>query len=146
MCLRARDENGPQIRLQALAYPAFDVPSEYPSFREYSDGPVLTAQDCTWFLDNYLSGPDDLDNPYAIPAAAETLAGLPSALVITAEVDPLRDSAEQYVDRLTADGVVAELHRYPGVFHSFFTEVGTLTAADEAVSEMAHLIGKTLLQ
>ncbi|WP_165369293.1 alpha/beta hydrolase [Rhodococcus sp. Q1] len=146
VCLRARDENGPQVRLQALAYPAFDLPSDYASFREYSDGPVLTAQDCIWFFDNYLDGPDDSHNPYAIPAAADTLAGLPPALVITAEVDPLRDSAEQYVARLASDGVAAELHRYPGVFHSFFTEVGTLTAADEAVSEMAQLIGKTLLR
>lgn len=140
VCLRARDFGGPAIVMQVLAYPAFARPEHFSSFIEYADAPVLTARDCEWFLSNYVRGDADYADPYAIPAAASTLAGLPPAFVVSAEIDPLRDCAEDYARRLIATGVAAELRRYDGVCHGFFTEVGTLTAADAAVAEAASRV------
>jgi acetyl esterase len=76
-------------------------------------------------------------NPLAMPACAKTLARLPQALVITAEVDVLRDDAEAYAARLADEGVEVEAMRFNGVFHSFFTEPGTFREADEAISLVA---------
>lgn len=80
--------------------------------------------------------------PLRGPDARRVVAGPPPALVLTAEVDPLRDDAEAYAERLRRDGVEVTLTRYAGVFHGFFTEVGVFTKTDEAVAQVArHLRG-----
>jgi acetyl esterase len=66
---------------------------------------------------------------------AASLTGLAPAHVITAEVDPIRDDAEAYAERLAAEGVPATVQRYHGVFHGFFPEVQTYTKAKQAVSD-----------
>jgi acetyl esterase len=82
-----------------------------------------------WYRDKYLPEGEDGSAPYVSPLRARDLAGLPPALVITAEYDPLRDEGETYARRLSASGVPAEIKRSPGMFHGFF---GLSTVLDEA--------------
>ncbi len=118
--LRARAERGPRLRGQVLYYPVTDFP-EPPtaSAREFAQGFYLTQADMRWFWEQYLDDPAQAANPYAAPLRAPSLHGLPPALVITAEYDPLRDEGEHYAQRLRDDGVDVTLSRYDGMVHGF---------------------------
>ncbi|WP_133917253.1 alpha/beta hydrolase [Streptomyces sp. NBC_00582] len=141
VCLLARDRGGPPIVFQLLAYPPTEYGVPRPSWTEYADGPLITSDDVLWFWDQYLRDEADRADPLAVPANARDLRGLPPAFIITAECDPLRDGGEDFARRLREDGVRSAAKRYPGVFHAFFTEVGTIARAKEAVDDAArHLV------
>jgi acetyl esterase len=135
LCLDLRSRGHAQPVLQLLVYPGVDDSFERPSWTEFADAPLLGTEDARWFLRQYIGescvAPDEL----AAPMRASSLAGLAPAHVITAEVDPLRDDAEAYADRLSAEGVVVTRQRYRGVFHGFFTEVETYATARRAVAD-----------
>ena len=103
---------------------------------ENAQGYMLTREWMQQAWDRYLQGPDDSKNPYASPAFAKDLSGLPPALVLTAEYDPLRDEGEDYGRRLQAAGVPATVSRYDGMIHgfTFFTKI--VPAAREGRTEM----------
>ncbi len=73
-----------------------------------------------WFEDMYLGDAQTHTHPYASPLLAASLSGLPPALVVTAEFDPLRDQGEHYARRLEQSGVEVKLSRYDGAIHAFF--------------------------
>ncbi len=138
-CLHLRDHGLPLPVTQVLVYPAIDDHFSTPSWREFADAPLLTAADARWFWEQYLgtshrAGSDQ----YAAPLNATSLLDLPPAVVITTEVDPLRDDAEAYADRLRADGVPVTSVRHLGVFHGFFTEVGTFAQTDTAINDVVR--------
>jgi acetyl esterase len=140
-CLEAVRSGGPIPCFQLLVYPPTDFASQRPSWTEHADAPVLAAVDARWFMSLYLANEADRDNPLVSPEKAPTLAGLPPAHVITAEVDVLRDDSEAFAERLRADGVPTTATRYPGVFHGFFTEVGVYARTTQAIAEAAeHLV------
>jgi acetyl esterase len=89
------------------------------SAREFAQGFYLTQADMRWFWEQYLDDPAQAANPYAAPLRAPSLHGLPPALVITAEYDPLRDEGEHYAQRLREGGVDVTLSRYDGMVHGF---------------------------
>lgn len=97
-----------------------------PSYQQNAEGYFLTSGDMVWFWNHYLNSEADAANPHACPLRAASLAGLPPALVITAEFDPLRDEGEMYAARLRESGVAAELVRYDGMIHGFFSMAGVL--------------------
>ena len=73
-------------------------------------------------------------------ALAKNFKGLPSAHIITAECDPLRDEGEAYAETLRSAGVAATVTRYPGMIHGFFTMANVLDQGKKAVAEAAaHL-------
>jgi acetyl esterase len=91
-----------------------------------------------WFCNHYLSSPADIDNWQASPARAKTLEGLPSAYVLTAGGDPLRDEGDEYAARLKQAGVPVTYKHFPGQFHGFFTMGKLLPQANVAVTEIAN--------
>jgi acetyl esterase len=143
VCLRARESGGPDIRFQLLVYPCIDGRRSYPSFRENGDGYLLTASTMTWFWENYI-GAADPEDPMLSPLYAPDLSGLPDALVITAEFDPLRDEGEAYAERLRQAGVVAHGSRYDGQIHGFFALSSVFDAARKAVDEAARALRAAL--
>ncbi|HZU16759.1 MAG TPA: alpha/beta hydrolase [Candidatus Dormibacteraeota bacterium] len=110
---------GPRLAYQLLIYPATDLRGWYPSYEENGEGYLLTERDMRWFESNYLGADADRDDPRVSPLRAPSHAGLPPALVVTAEYDPLRDQGEAYGEKLRAAGVPAEVRRYPGMIHAF---------------------------
>ena len=121
-CIQARERGGPSIRLQVPIYPSFDLrPSpQYPSRLTWGRGGyVLDHEDIEWMLDHYLNDRTEGDDWRASPLLAPRLAGLPPALVITADHDPLCDEGKAYADRLAAEGVKVEYVCFSGTFHGF---------------------------
>jgi acetyl esterase/lipase len=130
LTLLARDRGGPPIAFQCLMIPELDDRLDTPSMQRFTDTPMwyraAAERSWRWYLgDAYGSG--DV-SPYAAPARATDLAGLPPAYVTTMEFDPLRDEGIVYALRLLQAGVSVELHTFPGTFH------GSGMAADAAVT------------
>jgi acetyl esterase len=135
--LMARDRGGPSIVHQLLVYPITDVGLDTPSYERFADGHVLTRASMRWAWAQYLRRPEDGFHPYASPLRAPSLDGLPPALVITAECDPLCDEGEAYGRRLQAAGVHAVVSRFSGMVHTFFSTFPPLDATRRARSEAA---------
>ena len=98
----ARDRNGPPLVFQVLEIPVTDLTGSHPSIEENGEGYLLTKAGMQQCVDHYLAEPGDAKHPYASPLFADDLSGLPPALVMTAEFDPLRDEGEAYATRLQA--------------------------------------------
>lgn len=141
-CLLARDRGGVRLRSQLLVYPGTGIASDraYPSAEEFSGGPVLTVAAMAWFSAHYHGGDGDETDVRAQPAAAAAHAGLPPAFVLTAEVDPLRDTGEHYAGLLARAGVLTMLKRYNGAFHGFFTHGPEMAKTRAAVADAARFL------
>ncbi|MFF8278336.1 alpha/beta hydrolase [Streptomyces lateritius] len=113
--LRARDEQGPAIRFQLLNQPGLDDRQETWSQRNFTDTPWMTRDKIAASWRHYLGSQPA--TPYAAPARATDLSGLPPAYIATAEFDPNRDEGLAYGLRLLQAGVSVELHQWPGTFH-----------------------------
>jgi acetyl esterase/lipase len=124
--LLARDRGGPQLCMQYLGIPELDDRLETPSMRAYTDTPVWHRPNAVLSWQYYLAG--QAPTPYAAPARAEDLSGLPPTYVDVCEFDSLRDEGITYAQRLVQAGVPVELHLYPGTFH------GSSLVAEAAVS------------
>jgi acetyl esterase len=139
VALRARAD-GPALAGQLLVYPNTDQLADDDSMRAGDDPFLFNRHSVAWYRQHYLASPADAASPLASPLRAESLAGLPSALVITAEYDPLRDQGEAYARRLAAEGVQVELRRYPGMAHGFFTMAGTVDASRAALAQAGSAV------
>jgi acetyl esterase len=117
VALMARDRNGPRLRFQVLEIPATDLTLSHPSVTENGEGYLLTRAAMEQCVGYYLADPADARNPYCSPMFAEDLTGLPPALVMTAELDPLRDEGEAYGKRLQEAGVPTTIRRWDGQIH-----------------------------
>ncbi|MFF3859504.1 alpha/beta hydrolase [Streptomyces sp. NPDC002209] len=115
VALRARDEQGPPVRFQLLNQPGLDDRQDTWSARNFTDTPWFHRDKATTGWRHYLA--DQLPTPYAAPARATDLSGLPPAYISTAEFDPNRDEGLAYGLRLLQAGVSVELHQWPGTFH-----------------------------
>ncbi|MET7396076.1 alpha/beta hydrolase [Dactylosporangium sp. NPDC005572] len=137
LTLMAQESGDLVLAGQLLIYPNTDQAAEDDSMRENDDRYMFNHHSVAWYRSHYLTDPDDAFNPLASPLRAETLRGLPPALVITAEYDPLRDQGERYARRLAESGVPVAVTRYEGMAHGFFTMAGTLDAARLAQAQAA---------
>jgi acetyl esterase len=135
--LIARDRGQPALKYQLLIYPVTDAACDAPSYSENADGYFLTRDAMQWFWGHYIGKEVHRSNPLVSPLRAISLKGLPPALVITAEYDPLRDEGEAYAERLRAAGVPVQLTRYDGMIHGFFMMGGVLDQGRRALEQAA---------
>jgi len=139
--LKSRDENGPAIALEVMVYPVTDLSSfATPSYQEFAEGYQLTRDEMEWFRDHYLRSMLDAHSAYASPLVASDLRGLPPALIITAECDPLRDEGEAYAKRLQQAGVAVTYTCYAGMIHPFFSLSGAIPQALDAIQQVADAV------
>ena len=139
----ARKQGGPSIFFQFLIYPATD---QYPasmqrkSFIENGEDYFLTSEGMRRFLNHYLERPEQGSDPRFAPLLAKDLSGLPPALIITAEYDPLLDEGELYAQRLQEAGVPVTLKRYDGMIHGFFSMAGVIDHSNTAIDETGEIL------
>jgi acetyl esterase len=139
IAMRCRNAGGPKLAAQVLLYPVTDSSShETGSHREFAEGYFLTTAGMEWFTSLYLASADQKHHPEVSPLLASDLSGLPPALVITAEFDPLRDEGEAYGKRLEQAGVPVTITRYPGMIHGFVSMRGVLEGGRQAIQEAAQ--------
>ena len=139
VAIKARDlidsgQPAPAIAYQLLLYPVTNFSFDTDSYRENATGLLLTTEAMRWFWDHYLVNQAQGSDSYASPLQADSLRGLPAALVITAECDPLRDEGEAYAEQLLAAGVKTELIRYKGQIHGFVSLFEMLDDGRKAIS------------
>jgi acetyl esterase len=145
VALALRD-TGPALRAQVLVYPVTDGTLGEPSMDENGDGYFLTKATMAWFWDHYMGDRDRATEPAAsvLHAPDEALAGLPPALVVTAEFDPLRDEGEAYASRLAAAGVDVTTSRYDGMIHGFFSMGDFVPEGKAAIDEASEMLRAAL--
>jgi acetyl esterase/lipase len=119
VALMARDRRGPQIAFQMLFYPVIDDRCETHSMKNGDDLYVWDYKNSLDMWDQYIGKERSNVSPYAAPARAQDLSGLPPAYIIACEHDALRDEGILYAMRLIDSGVPVELHVYPGTVHGF---------------------------
>jgi acetyl esterase len=136
-----------RVAAQLLIYPATDLVDEggerYPSRRENAQGYFLTESDLRFFEDNYAAGAPDRRDPRMSPIYGD-LAGLPPAVVVTAEFDPLRDEGDAYAAAMRKAGVPVEHRSYDGLIHGFFGFGLASQACDRATTEACELFRELL--
>jgi acetyl esterase len=138
VALMAREQGGPALRAQALLYPGVDmVTSDRASMRDFADGMFLTHDRIEWFKDQYVPDRSRRGEPRVSPLHAADHRGLPPAVIVTAEFDPLRDEGEVYGEVLNAAGVPVRVQRYPGVIHGFVSMDRWFPEADQALDLVA---------
>jgi acetyl esterase len=143
--LLCRDRRGPAVRFQALAYPVTDHwQAGRASYDQYAEGYTLSREFMQWAFQHYLSDGLDRADPYVFPVHAADLSGLPPALIVTAEFDPLRDEGRAYAERLRAAGVAVEYLHLDDQMHGFLLQEAVVDRARQAVDHFADAIRRGL--
>ncbi len=138
-CIALHDLGGPELIFQLLVYPVASTSMDTPSYAEASDAKPLYSGFMNWFFGHIVTEASDLSDRRLdlVSIPVDRLAGLPPALVITAERDPLRDEGEAYAARLADAGVDVEASRYEGMPHEFFGAAAVVEMAADAQDQAA---------
>jgi len=139
VALMGRDRGGPMLTFQLLICPAADFRVTTDSWKDY-DGYIIPKEEFLIVRDFYVPNEEERLNPYAAPSLAPNLNGLPPALVITAECDPMRDGGELYGQRLLEAGVPATVSRYDGMVHIFMHLGSLVPLANQALDEAIQVL------
>ena len=143
--IMARDRAGPSIRHQLLMYPVTDFNFDTASYRENAEGYFLSQAMMRWFWGHYLADESQGSDPLASPLHGN-LTALPTATVITAEYDPLRDEGIAYAEALAAAGVAVEYRLFVGMIHGFATMPLGLTQTAVALDYLCRRVRDALDQ
>jgi len=148
LTLMAKDRSGPTLAAQVLFYPVTDANFDTPSYEQFAEGYYLRRDAMPWFWDQYTTDDAQRNEITASPVRAtrEQLAGLPPALVITAEADVLRDEGEAYANKLRDAGVAVTAVRYQGIIHDFvmLNALRETHAADAAIRQAIAFLSEAL--
>jgi acetyl esterase len=150
MAQRAKKAGGPVIGLQVLVYPVTDCDINTTSYLDPANQLLLSRESMIWFWDHYAPVEAARTHPDASPLRSTALAGLPPAVVLTAEHDPLRDEGELYATQLIKAGVPVRHRRFAGQMHGFFTMLDVLPGARDGLDFVVaaiddHLADRTLV-
>ncbi|MRX07150.1 alpha/beta hydrolase fold domain-containing protein [Pseudoduganella sp. FT25W] len=137
--MMARDKKAQLPIMQLLVYPVVSDDMSTPSYVQNADAKPLNKPMMAWFFKHYGADPT---SPYALPLKAPSLAGLPPATVIAAEIDPLLSEGKAYADRLKKEGVAVSYKEYKGVAHEFFGMGAVVPRAKEAEQFAADALSK----
>jgi acetyl esterase len=140
VALAARDRTGPDICCQVLMYPGLDRDMAAPSITALTDAPLLSRDDIDYMHELADLGAVADRDPYLVPAYTADLSGLPPAIVVTADCDPIRDWGERYAARLRDAGVQVTLTRYPGMYHGFLMRSDATARGRLAIAELGALL------
>ena len=143
VALAARDRGGPSLCFQYLGIPELDDRLETVSMQTFVDTPMWNRPNAVISWQLYLGDDRSEVSPYAAPARATDLCGLPPTYISTMEFDPLRDEGLIYGLRLLQAGVTVELHQYPGTFHGsalVFTAATSVRQSAETVDVMRRAL------
>ena len=136
----SRDQ-GPTLVAQVLLYPVTDVSKmDTESYNNFAKGFFLEKKFMEQFRKYYVTRKEDWSNPKISPLLAENLKGLPPALVITNEFDPLLDEGEAYAEKMKQAGTPVTLTRYKGMIHGFVSLGLLFPQAGQAIDEMAGFL------
>ena len=130
-----RDQGGPKLSYQLLAYPVTDHDLKRGSYIENGEGMMLTTDSMAYFWSHYCPVDADRSNPQASPLLADRLTDLPPALVLTAEFDPLRDEGAAYASALEAAGVPTTYRCADGLIHDFLAMTATFECSRAVFEE-----------
>jgi acetyl esterase len=148
LTLMTKDRNGPKIAYQVLLWPATDASVDTESYHAFGTGRFLARAFMKYGWERYAPDADTQNNPYASPlrATLDRLKGLPPALVITAENDPLRDEGEAYARKLKEAGVSVAAVRYDGTIHDFglLNALRNVPSTDAALKQASDAISAHL--
>ncbi|MCL6592333.1 MAG: alpha/beta hydrolase [Alicyclobacillus sp.] len=144
VCLLAKERGGPPIQLQVLIYPPLLFSAERKNLKDDSQHLLLDAKRIKYFNDQYFRKPADLSHPYASLVLASDVSGLPPALIIAAEYDPLQPENELYAKKLAEAGVDVEYVCYAGMAHGFFIMPCILQQARRAVNHVSSTLHRNL--
>ena len=139
VCQMSQKQGGPKISGQLLVAPVTDCDFSTTSFSDNAEGYGLTRNLMQWFWNNYCAV-SERNDPRASPLRAESLAGLPPAMVITAELDPLRDEGNAYAAAMQAAGVSVKHIQAPGQIHTSLTAVDTVNSANGVRKAMSDAV------
>jgi len=141
----AKERRNPALVFQLLLYPLADLRTfDTPSHLAHAKGALLTRESVMRFASLYVRAAADRADPRCSPLAAKNLIGLPPALIITAEYDPLCDEAEAYAAALRAAHVAVTLSRYAGVAHGFVNMYPWLARGREALAQCQRALQHAL--
>jgi acetyl esterase len=140
VALRARERDGPRLKAQLLVYPVLDCHLESASYLANATGYGLTRDSMRWYWEQYLGEGADGMTPEASPLRAENLSGLPPALVITCEYDPLLDEGVAYARKLAVAGVRVEHLNEPGMIHGYIRMGGVIGRARKSWDDSARFL------
>ena len=139
VALKARDQ-GIKLAFQILVYPCNNRNFDTHSYINIATGYGLSTQAMQWFWDQYLQGDSHNQNPYAIPARADSFKDVAPAIILTAQYDPLLSDGEQYAELLKAHDVDVRYREFQGMIHGFFSYLAVTPTAIDAIAFVAEQV------
>lgn len=138
-----RDKGGPHVTCQVLIYPSTNISElNSKSWSQLSNDFNISREDMEKYISLYIPKKEDRKSPYASPLLAKDFRGLPHALIITAEIDPLRDEGEAYAEKLKKAGDEVVVTRYKGCIHGFLTMDKISREGEKALNEISLYLQK----
>lgn len=141
--LMSRDKNGPSITCQVLIYPSTNIfKLNSKSWSYFANDINISIKDMQKYISLYVPKREDRKSPYASPLLSKNLKKLPDTLIITAEVDPLRDEGKAFAKKLRNAGIKVDFYQYNGVCHGFITMDKITSKADKAINQVSLYLQK----